>query len=257
MNDITRTLSLLLVFLLPSLFTNAQTLRVWKNGTQLYSVEVSGVDSISFFSTENLPVAVPELVDLGLSVKWASFNLGATKPEEAGLYYAWGETQPKNNYSWSTYKYANGAYNKLTKYVPESDMNDWGDNGFIDNKTVIDPDDDAAHVALGGKFRMPTSAEWQDLLFYCNWELTQLNGVNGYKVTSTVNGFTDKWIFLPAAGLYNGRDLSNYGSYGNYWSASFDKYYPYNAGGWYFVNERNIDNDFNRCLGLSIRPVSE
>jgi hypothetical protein len=90
MENLIRTLSLLLAFVATSALSSAQILRVWKNGTQLYSVEVSGVDSISFFSPENLPkdVAVPELVDLGLSVKWASFNLGATKPEEFGDYFA-------------------------------------------------------------------------------------------------------------------------------------------------------------------------
>ena len=96
-----------------------------------------------------------QAVDLGLpsGLKWASCNIGATTPEEYGYYYAWGETTTKADYSWETYKYANGAKNKLTKYCTDAS---YGDNGFADNKTTLDLEDDAAHVKWGGSWRMPT-----------------------------------------------------------------------------------------------------
>ncbi len=264
MKNLIRTLSLLLAFVATSALSSAQTLRVWKNGTQLYSVEVSGVDSISFFSTENLPkdVAVPELVDLGLSVKWATFNLGATKPEEFGDYYMWGEATPATDRdcSWEGYSLANGTSNddpKLTKYVPESEASKYGDNGFFDNKSVLDPEDDAAHVALGGKFRMPTLEEFKELYENCTWTWTQLNGVNGYLVTSKKDGFTDRSIFIPAAGFRGGSAFEYQGFEGNYWSASLGEKNT-NSAYLYGLRENNYGwGGFYRYRGLPIRPVSE
>lgn len=98
-------------------------------------------------------------VNLGLpsGLKWASCNVGAEKPEDYGNRYAWGEVLPKEDYSWETYKYANGAFDKLlTKYCNNAS---YGDNGFTDNKTTLEPEDDAAHVNWGGSWRMPTDAE--------------------------------------------------------------------------------------------------
>ena len=105
-------------------------------------------------------------VDLGLpsSIKWASCNVGAEKPEDYGNYYAWGEVLPKEDYSWATYKYANGTYwydPKLTKYCNDASK---GDDGFTDNKTTLEPEDDAAYFNWGGSWRMPTYAEWDELL---------------------------------------------------------------------------------------------
>ena len=130
-----------------------------------------------------------QAVDLGLpsGMKWASCNVGADKPEDYGNYYAWGEVLPKEDYSWITYKYANGDYNKLTKYC--NDASD-GDNGFTDNKTTLDPEDDAAHVNWGGSWRMPTYAEWDELQSNCTWTWTTQNGINGYQVASKTNSFT-------------------------------------------------------------------
>lgn len=128
-------------------------------------------------------------VDLGLpsGIKWASCNVGAEKPEDYGNYYAWGEVLPKEDYSWATYKYANGNYNKLTKYCNQASF---GANGFIDNKTTLDPEDDAAYMNWGGSWRMPTYAEWLELLNYCTWTWTTQNGINGYQVASKTNSFT-------------------------------------------------------------------
>ena len=142
----------------------------------------------------------------------------------------WGETTPATDRecSWVSYSLAKGTTSddpKLTKYVPES-KSKYGDNGFFDNKTVLDPEDDAAHVALGGKFRMPTYAEWQKLHENCTCTRTRLNGVNGYLVTSTKDGFTDRSLFLPAAGCRSGSGFSRQGSLGYYCSRRSSRAIP-------------------------------
>ncbi len=194
--------------------------------------------------------SVPDAVDLGLSVKWASFNLGATKPEEYGDYYAWGETGPKEDYAWSTYKWCNGSAMTLTKYCTNSE---YGYNGFTDGKTVLDPEDDAAHVNLGGNWRMPTDAEWAELRENCTWSWTTQNGVNGYLVTGP-NGNS---IFLPAAGYRSNTNLSGAGSYGSFWSSSLNTVRPYFAR---FVDFRSDSVGWGssyRYFGPSVRPVTE
>ena len=180
----------------------------------------------------------PEAVDLGLSVKWASYNVGASKPEDYGDYFAWGETSPKDDYNFKTYKWCNGSYASLTKY------NTKPDKGIFDNKTQLDLSDDAARANWGGKWRMPTEAEWTELQTNCTWTWTTQNGVSGHKVTSKVNG---NFIFLPVAGYLLESTLYDAGSGGYYWSSSLSIDYPWTA---YTANTREI-----RCEGLSIRPV--
>lgn len=166
-------------------------------------------------------VPVPEAVDMGLSVMWASFNLGASKPEEYGNYYAWGETQTKSEYSEYTYKWltlTEGVF-KVTKYCPSYNRSSWGGAGDNpDNKTVLDKEDDAAYVNLGGNWRMPTRAEMNALIENCAWTWTSLNGVNGMLVTAS-NGNS---IFLPAAGSLFGTDLDNVGDQGHYMNTSLE-----------------------------------
>ena len=100
-----------------------------------------------------------EYVDLGLPsrIKWATCNVGATTPEEYGDYFAWGETEPKDNYDWSTYKWCNESNATMTKYCTDSSY------GTVDNKTVLELEDDAAYVNWGGNWRMPTKAELDEL----------------------------------------------------------------------------------------------
>ena len=202
-------------------------------------------------SEPNIPDPNPntgnhEYVDLGLSVKWATCNVGATKPEEYGDYFAWGETQPKNTYDWSTYKWCNGSYNTLTKYNNSSSY------GTVDNKTVLDLSDDAARANWGGSWRMPTKAEQDELREQCTWTWTTQNGVNGYKVTSKKNGNS---IFLPAAGYRSGSSLNNAGGYGYYWSSSLYTDSPYGAYDLYF-NSDSVDwSGSSRYYGQSVRPV--
>ena len=190
-------------------------------------------------------------VNLGLpsGLKWASCNVGATTPEDYGNYYAWGEVLPKADYSWATYKYANGNYDKLTKYCYSKS---YGDNGFTDDKTTLDPEDDAAHVNWGGEWRMPTDAEWTELRNNCTWTWATQSGVNGYQVSSKTNGNS---IFLPAAGYRYDTDLNDAGSYGDYWSSSLYTGYPNYAWGVYFSSDDVGRNGYGRNGGQSVRPV--
>ncbi len=190
-----------------------------------------------------------ECVDLGLrsGLKWATCNVGAKKPEEYGGYYAWGETEEKSNYDWDTYKWCNGSSDSMTKYCTDSD------DGRVDNKTVLDPDDDVAHVKWGGSWRMPTLEEQKELLNECTWEWTELNGVNGYRVT----GPNCNSIFLPAAGYRNGTELNGRGKHGRYWSGLLG--YNYSSGA-FRLSFDDDDYDWDGCsrgIGQSVRPVCE
>ena len=190
---------------------------------------------------------IHEYVDLGLSVKWATCNVGATKPEEYGDYFAWGETQPKSTYNWSTYKYCNGSSTSLTKYCTDSSY------GTVDNKTILDAADDAARANWGGSWRMPTDAELTELREQCTWTWTRQNGVNGYKVTSQSNGNS---IFLPAAGFRNASSLILAGSsYGLYWSSLISSNFPILAYVLYFNSDSVRRDNSDRYNGFSVRPV--
>ena len=186
-----------------------------------------------------------DYVDLGLSVKWATMNVGATKPEEYGDYFAWGETEPKSEYNWSTYKWCNGSSSTLTKYNNKSSY------GTVDNKTVLDLEDDAAHVNWGGSWRMPTDAEWTELRTKCTWIWTTENGVTGRKVTGP-NGNS---IFLPAAGFPYDTNLISAGSRGLYWSSSLNTDYPDYAYYVYFYSDNVDRSHVGRCSAMSVRPV--
>ena len=190
-----------------------------------------------------------EYVDLGLSVKWATCNVGANSPEEYGDYFAWGEVEPKTTYNWSTYKYCAGSSLTMTKYCSQSS---YGNNGFTDSKTVLDPEDDAATANWGGAWRMPTKAEQDELRNICTWVWTTQNGVNGSKVTGP-NGNS---IFLPAAGYMHNSDLGNAGLSG-FWSSSLYTDRPSHACDVLF-NSDLVGWDYSsRGYGLSVRPVCE
>ena len=193
-------------------------------------------------------------VDLGLSVKWATFNIGATKPEEYGYYFAWGETQPKSDYSWDTYKYCNKPDATITKYC---DYSMFGYKGFTDNKIVLDAEDDAAHVNWGGDWRMPTVSEFEELMdsVNCTWTWTAVNGVNGYKVVSKISGYEGNYIFLPATGFRSEKDLKFDGSYGLYWSTSLGTNLPSDAIFLEFSVFRYSIDQALRIHGQTVRPV--
>ena len=163
-----------------------------------------------------VPANLDGYVDLGLpsGTLWATCNVGASAPEEFGDYFAWGETEPKDYYDWSTYKWCNGDEETLTKYCEESSL---GYNGFVDNKTELDPEDDAACAHYPGG-RMPSWEQIQELCDSCTWKWTQLNGVNGMLVTGP-NGNT---MFLPSADSKFDSPNSSFGSGGYYWSRTLD-----------------------------------
>lgn len=189
-----------------------------------------------------------EYVDLGLSVKWATCNVGATNPWECGDYYAWGEVKVKDNYDWSTYKWFNGAHDAMTKYCKNSRK------GRIDNKQVLDYSDDVARVKWGGRWRMPTEVEQEELRENCKWDWCTLNGVYGCKVTSNINGNS---IFLPAAGIRIGAETYIKGSDGRYWSSSL---YGSACEAYCLIFENYYGSDWlecGRCSGLTVRPVCE
>ena len=211
-----------------------------------YDVLLDYVDGLRSDNISFVIISGAQVVDLGLSVKWASCNVGATRPEEYGDYFAWGEVKPKSVYDWRTYKYCKGSYNTLTKYNTNSYY------GRVDYKSTLEAQDDAATVNWGGAWRMPTKAEQDELRTKCKWVRTTLNGVNGYKVIGP-NGNS---IFLPAAGyMSDSGDLDDAGSNGYYWSSLLSTDYPRYAYSVYFnsVGVR-LDDDY-RSLGLSVRPV--
>ncbi len=206
-----------------------------------------------------LPAIDLSTVDLGLSVKWASCNLGAAAPQEYGNYYAWGDTEAGSGGSWEAYKWS-AANNEqhLTKYVFEgsaygiqvSDM--YGHEGFLDHKSVLEKEDDAASMALGDNWRMPTHDEWEELCESCTWTWTTLDGTEGYKVTGS-NGNS---IFLPKTSTDQYSDDC-------YWSSSLVTDTCYQAYATGFPADTtgtptgvpNCDYTTSRYCGLTIRPV--
>ncbi|MBQ5926152.1 MAG: fimbrillin family protein [Paludibacteraceae bacterium] len=207
-----------------------------------------------------------EWVDLGLpsGLKWATCNVGATTPEGCGDYFAWGEVEPKTTYNWITYKYCVDDEDNLTKYSINSTYGDYGKDGFIDNKTILDPEDDAATVNWGGAWRMPTTAEQQELIDNCTWDWTTQNGVEGHKVTGP-NGNS---IFLPLTGYMFEGTLYDDWKDCYFWSSSLictdtshhrpTEHYPHCAYNLHIgTNGPYCWTDFSRCFGLSVRPVCQ
>ena len=191
-----------------------------------------------------------EFVDLGLpsGLLWATCNVGSTTPEGYGDYFAWGETTPKETYNWSTYRYCNGDYNKLTKYCNNAE---YGNDGFTDALTTLEASDDAATANWGSGWRMPTQTELNELKNSCTVTWVTYNGVNGRLFTGP-NGNS---IFLPAAGYRNGSSFYYVGSLGTYWSSSLDTDDPYYAWGLHFDSGNYSMYDLIRNYGHSVRPV--
>ena len=201
-----------------------------------------------------------EYVDLGLpsGLKWAKCNLGASKPSEPGDYYAWGETAPKTDYTWATYKWMQAGQSDekhITKYTIADGQTGaiWYDSSgaFIgDNKTVLDAADDAATANLGSPWRMPTEVEIKELLDKCTWTWTTQDGVNGYQV----DGPNGNAIFLPASGYRNYSGLIGAGTSGDYLSSSLDTSSGY-ALKISFDSSHHYKAGALRCNGYPVRPV--
>ena len=200
-----------------------------------------------------------EYVDLGLpsGLLWATCNVGATKPEAYGDYFAWGETTTKKDYSWATYERCKGSEETLTKYCNNSE---YGNNGFTDNLTTLEAEDDAAAVNWKSGWRMPTKADFQELLTNTTNEEVTVNGVKGFKFTSKTN---DNSIFLPVAEWGDGTSIGVGNSRGYYWASSLNESLPSSAGLLWLISAdepRNIQSEVSlisqdRYRGHSVRPV--
>ncbi|MCR5040276.1 MAG: fibrobacter succinogenes major paralogous domain-containing protein [Bacteroidales bacterium] len=208
-------------------------------------------NEVSF--TTNGSVGGHAYVDLGLpsGTLWATCNIGASRPEDYGNYYTWGETQTKDTYNLSNYQYCMGSSNTITKYCSNSS---YGYNGFTDNLTTLLPEDDAATVKWGSDWRMPTREEWEELLNNTYHPGATQNGVYGRLFTGT-NGNS---IFLPTAGDRDSEFYSS-GSYGHYWSRSLYTDMPIEA--YYLIFDyrgylcKMVDGA--RYCGFTVRPVRQ
>ena len=202
-----------------------------------------------------------DFVDLGLpsGLKWATRNLGASKPSDYGDYYAWGETEPKAEYTWATYKWmqtGQSDWKHITKYTVDDGQTEgiWYDSEgtFIgDGKTTLEAADDAATAKLGSPWRMPTIDEIKELLDNCTWTWTTQDGKKGYEVKGT-NGNS---IFLPAAGYRYGSELYDAGSWGDYWSGSLGAAHSGSARDLYFGSGVHGWRNYYRSYGFTVRPV--
>lgn len=202
--------------------------------------------------------AGPIDLDLPSGKKWASHNVGAEIPTDAGGYYAWGEIDEKTCYAWDTYKYCvDGMSNKLTKYVSH---NYWAYNGIYDGLYELMPEDDVAYNMYGVGWSIPSYKDWQEILENCRITPVIINGVHGVKVSSNVdaNNFK-KFIFLSSQhGLYTGTDKNFSWSY--YWTSTLNDV-SYEAMKVYISSTYSLDSyaiysiPYHRCYGLSVRPV--
>ena len=236
-------------------------------GTAIITARLDSTKADTCFVTVLGREPFDRLVDLGLSVRWASCNVGASYPEQFGEYYAWGETEPyytgsyrnpvwkdgkENGYSWYSNKYAvvDSLDNTwLTKY---NEFEKIGLDGFVDKKTVLDAADDAASANLGGYWRTPTSAEFKELMDKCNWEWTEMYGVEGYLVTSAIAGYENNSIFLPYSGDFWETEVEEYdGAF--YWTSSL--YSGTSKAAEYFSLGNIAIDAYYRFVGGSVRPV--
>lgn len=220
-------------------------------------------------------ISSPEAVDLGLSVKWASANLGASSISDFGLYYQWGDTQGYGSdvsdgmvFYWTktyvigsghVYKWFGsdaGLYGGMTKYVP-NDQPYSGYRSFTDGKSRLEPGDDASSVCLGGKWHTPSAAEWEELMNEdnCTWTWTTIGGAKGYEVKSKKAGYTNNWIFLPTTGYRRMNDSTMQDEIGLIWSSTLAPDDAKRASIAYMHSGSvKIDNR-ERFFGLPIRPV--
>lgn len=216
---------------------------------------VGYVFSICLWSCKEDDIIIPEPVDLGLSVKWAPFNVGATSPGKSGDYYAFGELKAKTKYTWNNYRfhkrgdsYDNLVFSKYNVGVDEILNDRW------DGKFSLDLKDDVAHVKWGGNWRIPTLEEFKELEDNCTWVWTRMDGNFGYKITSNIPGYKNRFIFLPVVGCKSDDKLYNEYKYGYYWTNVMSPFTYYAIE--YFISSDDVDNyDQDRYIGQSIRAV--
>jgi len=229
----------------------AQTMTVYM-GDSVLVLDVNRIDRIVFEEASAM-----EAVDMGLSVKWAACNLGAEHPEDWGDYYAWGETETKDNFTWETYDYYVPTFSSAAK--PTLALEEYDDEPLFMDDSIpcmkLRLENDAAHAVLGGAWRMPTAQEQQELIDGCTWEWVTVNDVTGFKVTAK-NG---NQIFLPAAGAYFNKAIDRQNEVGYYWSSTALRYAKA-AGRSYFL--QFLEGGYNwqasrRYIGFPIRAVKK
>ena len=221
--------------------------------------------SVNWSVLDDNIVEVPskyEFVDLGLpsGLKWASCNVGASKPEDFGLYFAWGETQgysgitSDKGFYWGDYKYSSGQtsststeFKGLTKYNTKSS------SGTVDNLTTLEQVDDAAYTS-DNTCRMPTKADFEELIANTTSTWETLNDVNGRRFTSKTNGNS---IFVPVAGICNFGSAYNGGSRGYLWSSSLNESDPWYSWYLYFNSGSVYVSNGGRCHGFSVRAIKK
>ena len=225
---------------------------LYMKGNQTFECSISQLDSITFVGDDLIIEEEHEWVDLGLpsGTLWATCNVGANSPEEYGDYFAWGETEPKNIYDFDHYKFSKGS-GKMTKYCTNSS---YGSNGFTDDLTELEPEDDAATANWGSDWQMPSKAQIEELIdpAFTETEWTEINDFYGKKITSKENG---NWIFFPAAGYRADSTTNRKGSYGSSWSRSLYENSPNDAYDWGFTYIDIYWGRDRRYLGQCVRPV--
>ena len=214
------------------------------------SVDISDVTCLINYLLNSTWPDDHEWVDLGLpsGTLWATCNVGADRPGDFGDYFAWGETAPKDSYSWENYMWCYGYSSTLTKYCTNSSF---GYNGFVDNKAELDPVDDAAYVNWGPSWRMPTYDQLEELRTQCTWTWRIKDGSYGHLITGP-NGNS---IFLPAAGYRESEYINYTDTWGDYWTRELAPGYS-NLARYLYLGEQLIGWDgSNRINGYTVRPV--
>ena len=244
----TNILAVLLLMVAGVQQTWAQKVVLHKTDGDVLEYNVSKLDSmvvLGRYDTDN-----KEWVDLGLpsGTLWATCNIGASSPEEYGDYFAWGETEPKEDYIWSTYKYCLYPASVFTKYNMDDSFGD------IDNKTELDPEDDAATANWGNDWQMPSAEQFDELIDerYTITTWVNKNGSYGRLITSKAGG---RSIFLPAAGYRYSTDRTYAGTDGYYWSRSLMPSYTNRAYHLTFDLSQLGKADLSRYAGCNVRPV--
>ena len=209
-------------------------------------------------------IVIPEAVDLGLSVKWASFDVGATKPGEIGYYVSWGETEPKSLYKWTTYTWCTGNQSRLTKYNYNAEF-----GSQPDYRIYLQQEDDIARVLYGGDWHVPTATEIRELIdaTFLTKAVVRVGTVDCLQLTSTRTGQS---ILLPAGGVCDGGMPQGVNNMGYFWSAEIDRpkyvstldvHHPYDAT--FLAASPKVADHFTslslttgrRAFGMNIRAV--
>lgn len=236
----------LLALVLGCASSQAQVIKVYNNNTLVNTYTNDGNNNYKVVASKG---NTHEMVDLGLSVKWATCNIGAETAYDAGDYFAWGETSPKDYYYSITYKYCSCSNNEIWC----GDASHYTKYNSNDSPTVLDSEDDAATVIWGSGYRMPTKEEWAELYSKCNWTWDSTN--KGYVVSGNGNS-----IFLPAAANRWAGSVGEFGALGPYWSSSLNTS-DYSSA--YNINIKDNNNQIianqssRRYDGFPIRPVAK